>query len=95
MPKQRSPQDLSVDELRWLLVEKRRATRQARLERYRRSGRLVTLAPDLDSPSLESWRSDALAEEAVQKRGPSVGKRILDGFLLLIEVSAGPALGHG
>lgn len=88
MPKQKTPQDLSVDELRWLLVEKRRVVRQARLERYRRSGRMVTLASDLDSPALEGWRSAEIGEEPVVSRGPSAGKRILDGFLLLIEISA-------
>jgi sortase A len=87
VPKQKSPQDLSVDELRWLLVEKRRAARQARLDRYRRSGRVVTLASDLESSSLEGWRSDSKEEEAPE-RGPSAGKRLLDGFLLLIEISA-------
>ena len=88
MPKQKSPQELSVDELRWLLVEKRRVTRQSRLERYRRSGRVVLLASDLDNPSLESWRTEEVAEEAPPPKAPKVVKRILDGFLLLIELSA-------
>ncbi len=88
MPKQKSPQELSVDELRWLLVEKRRVARQSRLERYRRSGRVVLLASDLDNPSLESWRTEQVAEEAPPPKGPKVIKRILDGFLLLIELSA-------
>ncbi len=88
MPKQKSPQELSVDELRWLLVEKRRVARQSRLERYRRSGRVVLLASDLDNPSLESWRTEEVAEEAPPPKGPKVIKRILDGFLLLIELSA-------
>ena len=87
MPKQKSPQDLSVEELRWLLVEKRRAARQTRLDRYRRSGRVVTLASDMESSSLEGWRSDAMEEQAPE-RSPSAGKRLLDGFLLLIEISA-------
>jgi sortase A len=86
--KKKSPQDLSAEELRWLLVEKRRAARQDRLDRYRRTGRVVSIAPDLDAPSLDSWRSDTLdEEEAVPAKRPR-GKRILDGFLLLIEVSA-------
>lgn len=88
MSKQKSPQELSIDELRWLLVEKRRAARQARLDRYRRSGRAVTLASDLDSLSLENWRSEALEDEPKTRQGPSFGKRLLDGFLLLIEISA-------
>jgi sortase A len=88
VPKQKSPQELSVDELRWLLVEKRRVARQSRLERYRRSGRVVLLASDLDHPSLESWRTEEVAEEAPPSQGPKIIKRILDGFLLLIELSA-------
>ena len=88
MPKQKSPQELSADELRWLLVEKRRAARQSRLERYRRSGRVVLLASDLDNPSLESWRTEEEAEEREPSKAPAVVKRILDGILLLIELSA-------
>ena len=88
MSKQKASQELSIEELRWLLVEKRRAARQARLDRYRRSGRVVTLASDLDGLSLENWRSEALEEAPEAPRGPSIGKRVFDGFLLLIEISA-------
>ena len=89
MPKSKSPQDLSVDELRWLLIEKRRATRQERLEKYRRTGRVVTVASDLEAADLESWRTGTLTDEEVATSKPrSRGKRILDGFLLLIEISA-------
>jgi len=88
VPKQKSPQELSVDELRWLLVEKRRVARQSRLERYRRSGRVVLLASDLDNPSLESWRTEQVADLAPPSKAPKVIKRLLDGILLLIELSA-------
>jgi len=88
VPKSKSPQDLSVDELRWLLIEKRRAARQERLERYRRTGRVVTVASDLEAPSLDSWRTGTLTEEEPAPKKPGTGKRILDGFLLLIEISA-------
>jgi sortase A len=87
MPRQKSPQDLTIDELRWLLVEKRRAARQERLERYRRTGRVVTVVSDLETPSLDTWHAGSLEEEA-DATNRSRGKRILDGFLLLIEVSA-------
>lgn len=83
----KSPRDLSVDELRWLLMEKRRATRQGRLERFRRTGRVVMVASDLESPNIESWRTGILDDETAFV-GPSRGKRILDGFLLLVEISA-------
>jgi len=58
MVKKRSQQNFSDDELRWMLVEKRRAGRKERLERFRRTGRAVLLAPDPDSASaLDSLRS--------------------------------------
>jgi sortase A len=41
------PEDLSVDELRRLLLDKRRVKRKERLEHFRRTGRAVTLAPDV------------------------------------------------
>ena len=87
MSRQKSPQDLSIDELRWLLVEKRRAARQERLERYRRTGRVMMVASDLETPSLDTWHSGTLEEETTSVKR-SRGKRILDGFLLLVEVSA-------
>lgn len=87
MPKQKTPQELSDDELRWLLVEKRRASRQARLDQYRRSGRAVLLASDLERTPLESWQAGEL-EEAPAPAKRSGRRRILDGFLLLVELSA-------
>jgi sortase A len=86
VPKQKSPKDLSVDELRWLLVEKRRAARQERIDRYRRSGRLVRVASDLETPSLDGWQASVVEDAEPVK--PGRGRKILDGFLLLIEVSA-------
>ncbi len=86
MPKQKSPQELTVDELRWLLVQKRRTARQERIDRYRRSGRVVRVASDLEVPALDSWHS-SVEEEALPAE-PSRSRRFFDGMLLLIEVSA-------
>jgi sortase A len=89
VPKKKSPEDLTVDELRRLLVEKRRASRQQRLNRYRQTGRVVMVSSDLDTPTLDGWHSGVLEEdEPAKPAGRSWGKRFLDGFLLLIEVSA-------
>jgi sortase A len=82
----KSPENLTVDELRWLLVEKRRAARQERLERYRKSGRVVMVTSDLENPPLDSWHTGTLEADEPEER--SRGRRILDGFLLIIEVSA-------
>lgn len=46
MSKNKRPEDLSVAELRRLLLEKRRVARQERLERFRRTGRALRLATD-------------------------------------------------
>ncbi len=46
MSKNKRPEDLSVAELRRLLLEKRRVARQERLERFRRTGRALRLAAD-------------------------------------------------
>jgi sortase A len=86
-----SPEDLSAEELRRLLVEKRRASRQERLERYRRTGRVVLVAPDVDGSSLEDMRSGELDEAAdLTPVTPSSTrrKRILDGLLLFVELLA-------
>jgi sortase A len=90
VPKKRNPEDLSVEELRRLLVEKRRSSRQGRIEHYRKTGRIVTIASDLDVDSLEGMRSSSLSayesedhEQPRQRR-----RRTLDGFLLVVEILA-------
>ena len=91
MPKSVSPEDLSAEELRRLLVEKRRASRQDRLERYRRTGRVVLVAPDMDGSSLENLRTGEFDEQADQLSDhPTTPRRkkILDGLLLFVELLA-------
>lgn len=86
--RKKSPEDLSTDELRWLLVEKRRSARQERLERYRRTGRAVLIAPDTEA-SLDDLRAGPLDNEPLGKPvSKSRGRRIMDGLLLLVEVGA-------
>ena len=91
MPKSVSPEDLSAEELRRLLVEKRRASRQDRLERYRRTGRVVLVAPDMDGSSLENMRTGEFDEQSDQLSDPPTTprrKKILDGLLLFVELLA-------
>jgi len=85
--KRRPAEDLTIDELRWLLMEKRRAGRQERIERYRRSGRIVVVSPEAEH-STQSWHTDVLLDEDADASPRSRRRRILDGFLLLIEISA-------
>jgi len=84
--RRKSPKDLSVEELRRLLVEKQRTARQERLERFRKTGRVVTLASDLDAPSLNDLRSGPLPDDDVEGQLPR--RRVLDYFLLVIEILA-------
>lgn len=89
MSKEHSPDDLSIEELRRLLVEKRKKVRQERLERFRRTGRVITLASDIPSPTLDHLHTDTLSDEpAVDSRRSGKGRKILDGALLLVEVLA-------
>lgn len=91
MSRKSSPEDLTTEELRRLLVEKRRASRQERLERFRRTGRVVSLAPDLAVHPLEDLRSGTLEEsndqpERIVERDSR--KRLIDGLLLGVELLA-------
>src|SRR5574340_695618 len=88
MARRKAPEDLSVEELRRLLVEKRRGARKERLEHFRQTGRVVDLAPEtpqeLPEPSLTV---DTMPEgEGALPQGPR--RRVMDGVLLGIEVVA-------
>jgi sortase A len=95
MPRSKSPEDLTVDELRQLLVEKRRKTRQEHLERFRRTGRVVTLASDLETASLQHLHTDIPAAPEEEPPAPwwKRGWRFFDRALVLIEVLAVVGLG--
>jgi sortase A len=87
----RRVKDLSTEELRRLLVEKRRADRQARLVYFRKTGRVVELVSDLDSPLLGLSQGTVLdnVEDNREMRSTWSGfRRIFDGLLLLVEIGA-------
>ncbi|MFZ2098920.1 MAG: hypothetical protein WAV05_19970, partial [Anaerolineales bacterium] len=89
--KGRLPDDLSIEELRQLLVEKRRKTRLEHLERFRKTGRVVTLTPDLENPAIDHLHSESQAEadlDEYQSTLKSRTRRNLDRLLLAIEILA-------
>jgi sortase A len=91
LARKRSAEDLSVEELRRLLVEKRRADRQARLDHYRRTGRTIIVEPQPAPVPLESFRSGEVGEEKDEgpaSRQKSARRTGLDRFLLLVEFIA-------
>lgn len=85
--RKKKPEDLTVEELRRLLVEKRRSTRQDRLDYYRKTGRAVSVIPDLDTPALGELRSDWATEDKEQTGKPR-RRRFFDAFLLIVEIMA-------
>lgn len=89
MARRKAPEDLSVEELRRLLVEKRRGARKERLEHYRRTGRVVSLAPDLEFASLPSAPEVDTSDAAESTPPPIPARRkALDRILLAVEVLA-------
>ncbi|MGE5250336.1 MAG: sortase [Bacteroidota bacterium] len=88
MPRRKAPEDLSVEELRRLLVEKRRGVRKERLEHFRRTGRVVDVAPELppaDEPSAPVVDTVSGNQAAIL---PPPRRRWMDRLLLGVEVLA-------
>ena len=83
---------MSVNELRRLLIEKQRAGRHDRIERYRKTGRVVRLVSDEeDSSSWEDLRTASPAGEGPpdpEQETKLRKKKVVDGFLLAVEVLA-------
>lgn len=98
MSKTKRPEDLSVDELRRLLLEKRRVARQKRLERFRRTGRALRLAVD-QPPEAESGLPEGELLPPREDEPPAAPldarallqqrrRRIMDRILLAVEILA-------
>jgi sortase A len=91
MARRKSPEELSVEELRRLLVEKRRGARKERLEHFRRTGRVVSVTPDLPDLGQESAPIVDTAEAAESTPQPvpiNPRRKFLDRVLLGVEVLA-------
>lgn len=92
MARRKAPEELSVEELRRLLVEKRRGARKERLEHFRRTGRVVSVAPDLSD--FNSYQSAPIVDTAegsgsVPELAPTNPRRKwMDRILLAVEVLA-------
>lgn len=85
MKDRRSVDDLSIDELQRVLSEKKRAAREARLARYRETGRALPAVPaGADDP----------AGPGPAPRPRSRARRLVDALLLIVEVGAVIGLGY-
>lgn len=93
MAHRKAPEDLSVEELRRLLIEKRRGVRRERLEHFRRTGRVVEdVAPPeparaVDEPPTGPVVDTAEATEA-DKSPRKKRRRFGDRVLLVVEILA-------
>ncbi|MGZ9133229.1 MAG: sortase, partial [Nitrospira sp.] len=87
MPRRKVPEDMSVEELRRLLIEKRRGARRERLEHFKRTGRVVDIAPDALTESTPEV--DTLEDNGDPAPAPaSTRRRVMDRLLLVVEVLA-------
>ena len=91
MRQKRPLNDLSFEELRRLMVEKKRASRKARLDRFSRTGQIDFESQDNDITPNHSSSSDrdffiSIEEEYERRKSPKSGK--MDRFLLIMEIVA-------
>jgi sortase A len=78
------PEDLSVEEIRFLLMDRRRASRQIRLERFHRTGRVMSFVSD---PDVVEASGNGSSLKRTRTRGRKDSNRTwLDVFLLGIEI---------
>ena len=87
MSRRKAPEELSVEELRRLLIEKRRGARRERLEHFKKTGRVVDVTPDTfdaSAPVVET-----LEGSSDQPQVPaSKRRRVMDRIFLGVEVLA-------
>jgi sortase A len=91
MPRQRSIEDYTSDELRQLLVERRRAEREARLESFRKTGRVIQIETEDPVTPVLIQRDDEEIEEVPlnnRQRARQRRKKGMDRFLFGIEIVA-------
>ena len=86
----RSVEDLSADELRQLLVEKRRTEREARLNAYGKSGRVIRVETEepVFSPDKPDDTDLADEPETMRDRAKSRRRKGTDRLLFAVEIIA-------
>lgn len=85
MPRQRSLDDLSKDEIRQLLVERSRKDREARIDAYKRSGRVIPVPVDSTLTDKRS-KNNEVVEDSPSKRRRDRKRENLDRFLMSLEI---------
>ena len=91
MSRRKAPDELSEQELRRLLLDKRRVSRRERLDQFRRTGRAIALAPDIPQAALDAQpgsADEARGSDSVRESKRQSQRRWMDRILLLVEVLA-------
>ena len=91
MPRQRSIEDYTSDELRQLLIEKRRAEREARLESFRQTGRVIQVESETPRVSPRIQEEEQETEKVPttnRQRARQRRKKGMDRFLFAVELVA-------
>jgi len=90
MPRKRPAEELSVEELRQLLIEKRRAERSARIDRFRRNGRIIQVEPQPLSNPIENFNKRTVSEEwlVVDSTPAKSNKSWINRLLTVVEIVA-------
>jgi sortase A len=91
MAKQKTPDQLTPEELRRMLVEKSRASHRTRLEHFRRTGRVLNVQPVEGNPpeDLSSEHGEDPAGDAPRTgRKPSKRRKVMDRVLFFVEIMA-------
>ncbi|MDD5368650.1 MAG: class D sortase [Anaerolineaceae bacterium] len=88
MARRRTAEDLSVDELRKLLIEKKRLERQGRLDTFRKTGRLVAASTNAGQDIGPALHSSARAADTPEEQRRIKLRRFFDRFLFVVEVGA-------
>ncbi len=91
MPRQRSIEDYSTDELRQLLTERRRAERDARLEAYRKTGRVIRVENtpiENRAGQVDEREPEGIAPTSLTRRTRTKRHGNMDRLLLAVEIIA-------
>ena len=87
MTRRQQVEELTVEELRHLLVEKRRADRKRRLDHFLKTGRVVRIEPQWGVSGFQALNSQGLEENTDEYLTSAPPRRvILDRVLLVIEI---------
>jgi len=91
MARRKAPEELSVEELRRLLVEKRRGARKERLENFRRTGRVISVESDFNSQtnlSAPTVDTTETSDSAPEPTPATPRRKLMDRILLGVEILA-------